>query len=587
MKCCKKERRFVAVLTWFLLVGGGILFLGCDHVQGLLGIGGGDGGEDNNEVPDVPPPPVAFRTYYVAASGNGFPGNDGTSEAPFGTVALALGKLTEDYAQKDWLNKGEPNEGFGVIIIKGAVTVSSAILIEGADYPSIVLRGESGSGSTLTWSGDAATDYLLKITSGAKVTLDEDLTLTRTTANEAMVYVGTDSAFTMNGGDIAGKSLKGRGVYVDEGGAFTMKGGTISGNSITDTVDGKNYGGGVYVASNGAFIMNKGTITGNSATAKDLNLYSCYGFGGGVYVADNGAFTMNDGTISGNKITLSSNYGTSFGRGGGVYVFSGGFTMNGGTISGNTVEATKNGSVSGGGVFVSSGGFTMNGGTISANSIIGKGSYGDGYGGGVFVAWGGFTMNDGTISGNKFTLCGGFSSGSGSGNGGGVVVANNGTFTMKKGTISANSIILSNTNGSGNGRGGGMYVTSAGFMMDGGTISGNFITSTGSGNGGGVYVVTHNGTFTMNGGTISGNTVNSNSDGYGGGVYVDNTRFLKNGGSIIYGANEDTDIKNTASSGQGHAVYVYVNESSPIKKRDITAGEGVPLDSDRSPGWGE
>jgi hypothetical protein len=179
--------------------------LGCDHVQGLLGIGGEEGG--NNEVPDVPPPPVAFRTYYVATIGNGFPRNDGTSEAPFGRVGLALGKLKADYAKEDWPDKGEPNEGFGEIIIRGAVTASSAILIDGPNSPFIVLRGESGSGSTLKRSGTTATDYLLKITKGARITLEKELTLIRTAANEAMVYVGTYSAVTMNGGDIAGDSL--------------------------------------------------------------------------------------------------------------------------------------------------------------------------------------------------------------------------------------------------------------------------------------------------------------------------------------------------------------------------------------------
>jgi hypothetical protein len=368
-----------------LLVGGGILFLGCDQVQGLLGIGGEEGG--NNEVPDVP---VAFRTYYVAASGNDT--NGGTSEAPLQTIEAVLEKLAAGYTQEDRLE-----EEAGEIIIRGEVTASGTILIEGPGYPSIVLRGESGSGSTLTWSGEANTDYLLKITKGARITLDEDLTLTRTTRNGAMVYIGTDGAFTMNGGDIAGDSLiKGRGVYVDDGGAFTMNGGTISGNSASGN-PAFNGGGGVYVC-NGTFTMSGGTISGNTADY----------YGGGVCVGGDGAFTMNEGegTISGN--TADS--------GGGVYVLGGAFTMSGGTISDNTAD------LDGGGVCVGGGGaFTMDEGTISGNSASG-GSVLNG-GGGVYVLKGTFTMSGGTISDNK------------AGYGGGVYVYTLGKFLKNLGCI--------------------------------------------------------------------------------------------------------------------------------------------------------
>jgi hypothetical protein len=385
--------------------------LGCDR---LLGIGDEEGG--NNEVPDV-----AFGTYYVAASGND--ANGGTSEFPLQTVEEALGRLATDYAQENWPDKGEPNEEAGEIIIRGTVTASSAILINGTGYPSIVLRGESGSGSKLVWSGALATDYLLKITSGAKMTLDEDLTLTRTTPNGAMVYVGTGSAFTMNSGDIAGNSLEGRGVYVGENGAFTMNGGTISGNSITGY--GNGYGGGVDV-SKGEFTMNGGTISGNS-----INVTGA-GYGGGVDV-DRGAFTMNGGTIADNTINV-----TGFGYGGGVCVSKGGFTMNGGTIAGNKASY-------GGGVINSNSAFTMNEGTISGNEAAG-------YGGGVVnMSYSGkFTMNEGTISGNK------------AGYGGGVAnVLIGGKFTMNGGTISGNEA----------GSGGGVYVYSGGeFQKNSGGI---------------------------------------------------------------------------------------------------------------------
>ncbi|MDR1902409.1 MAG: hypothetical protein LBQ88_09045 [Treponema sp.] len=97
--------------------------------------------------------------------------------------------------------------------------------------------------------------------------------------------------------------------------------------------------------------------------------------------------------------------------------------------------------------------------------------------------------------------------------------------------------------------------------------------------GGGVYV---SGTFTMSGGTISGNTASSS---YGGGVYVSSGTFTKQSGGTIYGSDASSSLKNTAySDSYGHAVYV----SSGSKKRNITAGTGVTLDSSvsgTSGGW--
>jgi predicted outer membrane repeat protein len=80
----------------------------------------------------------------------------------------------------------------------------------------------------------------------------------------------------------------------------------------------------------------------------------------------------------------------------------------------------------------------------------------------------------------------------------------------------------------------------------------------------------------MSGGTISGNTASDS----GGGVYADyGDTFTKQSGGIIYGSDAGDALKNTADGGDGHAVYVY---SSPKKKRNTTAGEGVTLDSTKS-----
>jgi fibronectin type 3 domain-containing protein len=180
------------------------------------------------------------------------------------------------------------------------------------------------------------------------------------------------------------------------------------------------------------------------------------------------------------------------------------------------------------------------------------------YGGGVYVNGGNFTMNGGTISGNSTS----------SYYGGGVYV-NGGYFTMNGGTISGNSDSY---------YGGGVYVNAGTFTMDGGTISGN----SASYYGGGVYV--NAGTFIMRGGTINGNTASS-SIGSGGGVYVNSGIFRKISGvdgsnsGIIYGSEAsgtDADgvpLKNTANgiSSYGGAAAYY--DSSPVKKRNTTAGQ--------------
>jgi uncharacterized repeat protein (TIGR02543 family) len=173
----------------------------------------------------------------------------------------------------------------------------------------------------------------------------------------------------------------------------------------------------------------------------------------------------------------------------------------------------------------------------------------------LVYAAGSFVMKGGTIKDNTNTTS----------SGGGVY---GGTFTMAGGTISGNTASSS--------PGGGVYGDT--FTMTGGTISGNTASD-----GGGVYVWNDN-TSTMTGGTIAGNTAPS----YGGGVNVGSYgTFTKQSGGIIYGPDaDDVALRNTAvSDTYGHAVYV---RSSPDKRRNTTAGEGVTLDSTKdgaAGGW--
>ena len=353
--------------------------------------------------------------------------------------------------------------------------------------------------------------------SGTSVTIEavtgKDVKITRTGAGN-LFTVNNYADLTLGAGvTLDGASADGSGVNVSGYGSFTMNDGAISGFSGANSS-------GVNVGLNGTFTMNDGTISGNTASANN---------GGGAYVL--GTFTMNDGTINGNTANVD---------GGGVYV-PGNFTMNGGTINGNKASDC------GGGVALSGNGtFTLDGGTISGNKAANNG-------GGVYLGTAGgsrtFTFTKGVISDNT----------AGS-NGGGVYVEGTEQFTMASGTI------IGNTAASG----GGVYTTGI-FTMNGGDIG-----SAGKGNsavnGGGVWV-SGDGNFTMNDGTISGNMASA----AGGGVYVYSADFYKNGGTVI-GYSSDSVNGNVASSGtdgQGHAIYVLL--SSTIKIMDNTAEAEVQL----------
>jgi hypothetical protein len=262
-------------------------------------------------------------------------------------------------------------------------------------------------------------------------------------------------------------------------------------------------------------------ISGNTASG---------GFDGGG-VNNLGTFTMTGGVISGNTSNGGiQGYGATYSYGGGV-TNDGTFTMTGGVISGNIASGGDSLESNGGGVY-NGGTFTMEGGEIYDNTAsVSGGSSHCTYGGGVDNR-GTFTMTGGKIYGNTAFA--------GSG------VSNRGTFTMKGGEIYDNT----GSSNSDYSLGGGVFNWSGTFTMTmiGGTISGNTAS-----NGGGVYNDSSSGIFTKTSGTIYGDTNTTHTAG---------------------------STENTATSGNGHAVYVSSN-----KKRNSTAGTSVNLDSATTANW--
>jgi hypothetical protein len=132
---------------------------------------------------------------------------------------------------------------------------------------------------------------------------------------------------------------------------------------------------------------------------------------------------------------------------------------------------------------------------------------------------------------------------------GGVYLADGGKLLLDAGEISGNLSACF---------GGGVYNKNGSLIMTGGKICQNTAGIPAvQGLGGGVY--SYEGRFTMGGGEISGNTSDS-----GGGVYFYMSGpFIKTGGTI-YGDTDTTHTpggaENTAASGDGHAVNLYLGK---------------------------
>ena len=128
--------------------------------------------------------------------------------------------------------------------------------------------------------------------------------------------------------------------------------------------------------------------------------------------------------------------------------------------------------------------------------------------------------------------------------GGGVHIRSGGSFIMNSGTISGN---YTGANG------GGVFVNSnAGFTMNGGTI----INNEALGNGGGVFIGQYQ-TFNMNGGEIKGNTATD-----GGGVFNHAEGYFNISTGKIYGTDvgaPDWNFATTGASLNGTAVIGTLN----------------------------
>jgi len=195
-------------------------------------------------------------------------------------------------------------------------TITPQTLPYNKENITIILKGTGGEKKiSLSTSGSS----LFTVNSGAKLILDEAITLNgRTDNNIALSMVNGGTLVMKTGSKITGNTNYsysgstytrcGGGVYLN-GGNFVMYGGEISNNKAGAITTASGYGGGVYV-NGGIFTMHGGKISGNTALGEATamsSMYVNYRCGGGVYVNANGSFIMYGGEISGNTTEQGGN----------------------------------------------------------------------------------------------------------------------------------------------------------------------------------------------------------------------------------------------------------------------------------------
>jgi hypothetical protein len=201
-------------------------------------------------------------TTSGASSGAGVYASGGAS------VLMKSGSLIGD-DDVSTIGKGYDKANTGWLGVGVALLDGSSLTME---------NGSRITGSLFLGGGAVSADL------GSTVTLKEGAEITGNKSNQ-------DSTLTTNHGG---------GVRLTRGSKLIMKGGLIADNIITKNIG----GGGVYVGSESVFEMEGGEIRGNSVGKAAENANAVVpGNGGGVYVDTGGIFRMSGGTIAGNTAT--------------------------------------------------------------------------------------------------------------------------------------------------------------------------------------------------------------------------------------------------------------------------------------------
>ena len=316
---------------------------------------------------------------------------------PLGMAAAETGTVKEVTSSQELT---EALEGTAETVRLGAnIEISESLTVRRTvtlDLNGCVLKMTNNGGS------------VIKVDSGGNLKLtDSDTTAAHKftpDANGLWALDETAGTKTVTGGVITGGTgtngpngiRGGGGVYVAEGGKFTMNGGNIAGCTVRAS-KGLALGGGVYVAKDGEFTMTDGSIAGCTAQATSDD--SGYAWGGGIRSEGtttlSGRAEIRDCHAKGD----SSRAGGGISNGNGHLTISGNVTITGCTADGQSdaVFLFYGGSISGG----TFDGSVMNYGSISAGTFNGAVTNGDtgSITGGTFE---GSVENYGKITGGTF-----------------------------------------------------------------------------------------------------------------------------------------------------------------------------------------
>ena len=349
---------------------------------------------------------------------------------------------------------------------------------------------------------------------------------------QGTALVTMPSVVTLTGTTISGNTATtwGANVYIKSGTLMHMQGGIITGGY-------SKVGAGILMESKGTTLnLSGGKISGNTAGSAGA---------AAIYASNNTILNMTGGEISGNK---------SEGGSAGIVVYAAKASFTGGTITGNHAA-------SGGG------GLSIQGSEVYLGKIVISNNKSEGSSGGVYISRAGSVTSDVTIDGtqiinntcktsgggiflymdgNKVTMEDGLIAGNQAADGGGVVAQRKVTFIMNGGEIRDNSVTSN---------GGGYYASiDSTFVMNDGKICNNYATK----GGGGVYCLRS--TVTLNKGLISGNKAKVS----GGAVTLSGTKAKMYGG---------VTISNNSSEGSGSGVMIQSSTATVDGVKTIFAGE--------------
>ena len=564
--------------------------------------------------------------------------------------------LTGEYTLKrnTTIKSDDKDHKISIISINGS---NAGITVTGGE--TTLNLGANGYDKKLTIEGNTGVAFIT-VSGGATANMYENVTLKnrKNEYNACVVIMGSDSVFNMHGGVIEECS---RAVMADSWATFYMRSGEIknckvNGDGVISVTDNSKFimeggiisgckadtGGGLYAKNKSTITINKGTISGCKALSSDKGngggLYAensstvtitggtisgCTAAenGGGLYATNQSTINISDGTISGcttsytgkggglyatNQSTINITGGiisgckASLGVGGGLYAEnSSTITISDGTISGSTISGCE--ASAGGGLYATNSSEI----TISDSTI--KGNEAAFSGGGLYVDGSTITITDGTISkctapaynggglyanNSTITITGGTISGCEGGLGGGLYAEDSSTHSS---TVTISDVTISGCKA---GAGGGLYVVGLTLNIEGGTISGCFVSD--SGKGGGLFA--DQSTLTISGGRIE-----NNKAAYGGGVALRDSKVKKEDpitnwtvvgnkayktdtgmgyiGGGIYLENGSMDVSNGSNriynnTADGHGADICLTDDTSSIKLPNAAGMGATyLDS--------